>query len=66
MAPSGLIGLVRCGRPEPFSEVLRRDLVVLGTHGSVRLAQLGVTTIAKPVELRSRQGDVAGLAARGL
>jgi len=64
--PGGLIGSIRCGRPEPFSEPLRRDLAVLSTHVSVRLAQLGVTTVAETVWLSPRQHEVARLAARGL
>ncbi len=64
--PRGLIGSIRCGRPEPFSELHRRDLVVLSTHVSVRLAQLGVTTLVDVVALSPRQRDVADLAARGL
>ncbi len=62
-----LIGAIRCGRLEPFSELHRRDLLVVSTHVSVCLARLGVTTAtdANPA-LSPRQHDVAQLAARGL
>lgn len=64
--PGGLIGSIRCGRVEPFPERMRRDLVVVSTDVSVRLAQLGVTTIADAGEsLSPRQREIAQLAARG-
>ena len=61
----GLIGTIRCGHITPMSDCLRRDLLVLSTHVSVRLAQLGITTLASDT-LSRRQHDVARLAVRGL
>jgi DNA-binding CsgD family transcriptional regulator len=66
LEPAGLIGSIRCERPAPFTELARRDLVVLSTLVSVRLAQLGVTASGDAVKLSPRQQAVARLAARGL
>jgi len=65
--PGALLGAIRCGRREPFSDANRRDLTMVSSHVSVRLAQLGITTLADPVltKLTPRQRDVATLAARG-
>ena len=65
--PGELLGTIRCGHLAGFTPELRRDLTTMSTHVSVRLAQLGVTTVPDPLlaKLTPRQRDVARLAARG-
>ena len=65
--PGELLGTIRCGHLDGFPPEVRRDLTTLATHVSVRLAQLGVTTVPDPLlaKLTPRQRDVAQLAARG-
>lgn len=67
LQPGELLGTIRCGTLGGFSPELRRDLTSLSSHVSVRLAQLGITTLPHPVlaRLTPRQRDVAQLAARG-
>ena len=62
-----LLGSIRCGHLQAFTPELRRDLTTLSSHVSVRLAQLGITTLPDPLlaQLTPRQRDVACLAARG-
>ncbi|HEY5951069.1 MAG TPA: helix-turn-helix transcriptional regulator [Kofleriaceae bacterium] len=62
-----LLGTIRCGQLRPFTQQQRRDLTTLSGHVSVRLAQLGVTTVPDPwlENLTPRQREVAQLAARG-
>jgi DNA-binding CsgD family transcriptional regulator len=62
-----LLGTIRCGQLRPFTTDQRRDLTTLSTHVSVRLAQLGITTMADPLlaKLTPRQQEVAQLVARG-
>jgi DNA-binding CsgD family transcriptional regulator len=62
-----LLGTIRCGLLRPFSAELRRNLTTLSSHVSVRMAQLGITTVPDPLlaKLTPRQQDVAQLAARG-
>jgi len=62
---SGLIGTIRCGLRAPFPDALGRDLGVMSTHVSVRLARLGIATLASD-PLSPRQHEVARLAVRGL
>ena len=66
LQPGDLLGTIRCGHLQGFTPDLRRDLTTLSGHVSVRLAQLGITTIPCPVlaKLTPRQRDVALLAAR--
>ncbi len=63
----GLLGQIRSAHTSQFGPELRRDLTTLSCHVSVRLAQLGITTVPCPVlaKLTPRQRDVAQLAARG-
>lgn len=65
--PGGVIGAICCGHDVPFRDELRRDLVALAMHVSVRLAQLGTggETQQALARLTPRQSDVALLAARG-
>jgi len=67
LQPGQLLGTIRCGHLHGFTPELRRDLTTLSSHVSVRLAQLGVTTVPCPLlaKLTPRQRDVAQLAARG-
>ncbi len=62
-----LLGTIRCVRAGGFTAELRRDLTTLSGYVSVRLAQLGITTVPDPelLKLTPRQRDVALLAARG-
>jgi DNA-binding CsgD family transcriptional regulator len=62
-----LLGSIRVGKLEPYTPELRRDLTMLSTHVSVRLAQLGITTLPCPLlaKLTPRQREVALVAARG-
>lgn len=65
--PSGLFGWIVCGGKEPFSDELRRSLMVVAHHVSVRLAQLGLRSRPGSIldQLTQRQFEVAELAARG-
>ena len=67
LQPGELLGTIRCGHLDAFTAELRRDLTMLSAHVSVRLAQLGVSTVPDPLltKLTPRQRDVALLAARG-
>lgn len=68
LEPGGLIGRVLFGDTKPFSDELRSCLSAVATHVSIRLVQLGITTISEAprvCELTLRQFDVAQLAARG-
>lgn len=67
LQPGELLGYIRCGHREGFTAELRRDLTTLSGHVSVRLAQLGVSTLPDPLleRLTPRQRDVARLVARG-
>jgi DNA-binding CsgD family transcriptional regulator len=67
LQPGELLGYIRCGHREGFTPELRRDLTTLSGHVSVRLAQLGVSTLPDPLleRLTPRQRDVARLVARG-
>lgn len=67
LQPGQLLGTIRCGHLHGFTPELRRDLTTLSSHVSVRLAQLGITTVPCPLlaKLTPRQRDVAQLAARG-
>jgi DNA-binding CsgD family transcriptional regulator len=67
LQPGELLGTIRCGRIDGFTPELRRDLTTLSCHVSVRLAQLGITTVPCPIlaKLTPRQREVAKLAARG-
>jgi DNA-binding CsgD family transcriptional regulator len=67
LQPGELLGTIRCGHLQPFTPELRRDLTTLSSHVSVRLAQLGITTLPDPflTKLTPRQRDVARLCARG-
>lgn len=67
LQPGELLGTIRCGLLQGFTPELRRDLTTLSCHVSVRLAQLGITTVPCPIlaKLTPRQRDVAQLAARG-
>jgi DNA-binding CsgD family transcriptional regulator len=62
-----LLGYIRCGQLTPISVERRRDLTSLSGHVSVRMAELGITTVPDPLleKLTPRQQDVAQLAARG-
>jgi DNA-binding CsgD family transcriptional regulator len=62
-----LLGTIRCGQLTPFTPEQRRDLTTLSGHVSVRMAELGITTVPDPLlaKLTPRQRDVAQLAARG-
>jgi DNA-binding CsgD family transcriptional regulator len=64
---AGLLGTIRFGSSWRFLPELRRDLVTLGNHVSVRLAELGVTSSdASPARLlTARQREIAELASRG-
>jgi DNA-binding NarL/FixJ family response regulator len=66
----GLLGSIRCGHADLFTEALRRELTVLSGHVAVRLAQLGVTGGTGAADhalarLTARQADVAQRAVRG-
>ena len=65
--PGELLGTIRCGTLDGFTPERRRDLTSLSSHVSVRLAQLGISTLPHPLLARMtpRQRDVAQLAARG-
>ena len=66
--PAGLLGIVRCGHPVPFSRELERDLVAISTLASVRLVQCGITAFADSPELAQltpRQHEIARLVSRG-
>ena len=67
LQPGELLGSIRCGHATEFSPKLRRDLTMVSSHVSVRLAQLGITTLPNPLlaRLTPRQSDVAQLVARG-
>jgi DNA-binding CsgD family transcriptional regulator len=62
-----LLGTIRCGHLQAFTPEQRRNLTTLSGHVSVRMAQLGITTVPDPLlaRLTPRQQDVAQLAARG-
>ena len=62
-----LLGVLRCGRLQPFTAEQRRDLITVSTQVSVRLAQLRVTNRVDPIvaKLTPRQRDVVRLASRG-
>jgi DNA-binding CsgD family transcriptional regulator len=62
-----ILGCIRAGNLKPFTPQLRNELTTLASHVSVRLAQLGITTMPCPLlqKLTPRQCDVALLAARG-
>lgn len=62
-----LLGTIRYARSYAFSSDLRRDLTTLSSYVSVRLAQLGITTLPDPMleQLTLRQREVALLVARG-
>jgi DNA-binding CsgD family transcriptional regulator len=64
---AGLLGTIRFGSSWRFLPELRRDLVTLANHVSIRLAELGVTSeeTAAP-RLTARQREIAELASRGL
>lgn len=68
LEPGALIGSIRFWHREAIAAEVRRDLCALGTHVSVRLAQLQITAPpeADPFSrLTPRQVGVALLAARG-
>jgi DNA-binding CsgD family transcriptional regulator len=68
LEPAGLVGQIRCGQARRFSTPLRRELTAMATHVSVRLAQLGISSIVEVdglARLTLRQFDVAHLAALG-
>lgn len=64
--PTGLLGVIRCG-PPAVTDDQRRNLVVLASRVSVRLAQLGVRSDRGPERagLTPRQLEVVQLASRG-
>ncbi len=65
---AGLVGSIRCGHLQAFTAALARELTVLATHVSVRLAHLGVVPAGDPTvisRLTARQLDVAQLTALG-
>jgi DNA-binding CsgD family transcriptional regulator len=63
----GILGVIRFGNSARFTRLQRRDLAVLASHASVRLAKMGVTAVIdSPLgRLTSRQREVAQLAANG-
>lgn len=65
--PAGLLGAICVGHTSPLTTEQQRDLVVLATHVSVRLVQLGARVANDEAlgKLTRRQADVALLAAKG-
>lgn len=64
----GVLGTIHCARARSYSPLLHRDLSVLASHVSVRLAQLGISrTGGSPTlhQLSDRQYEVARQVARG-
>jgi DNA-binding CsgD family transcriptional regulator len=65
----GVMGALRCARPERLSAGLCRDLETLARRVSGRFSKLGITAVEELPELRpltARQHQVAALAARDL
>jgi DNA-binding CsgD family transcriptional regulator len=66
--PAGVLGSIRCDQDLRGSPAGERELLMLGTIVSVRLAHLGVTALRAPAPraaLTPRQREVAELAGRG-
>lgn len=68
LEPGGVFGMMVCGSLRAHTDEMRRTLMIVAHHASVRLAQLGVRRVREPSiasRLTSRQLEVAQLAARG-
>ena len=63
--PHGVFGVMACARREPLTNIERAALSLLGAQISVRLAQLGITTLSANIDLSPRQHAIADLASRG-